>query len=197
MSGLRTAENRLASLLDEHGIRTLRYSHLDAGLRERVALRKDTFQSPYIIDHDAMALSLLHDDNDSGFVFSTWDYVLIDMVAEIDRIYADTPARVIDFLSMAKGANYECDQSIDLLTSLIHVDDAKATALAQKIEGIKSADQAFRLRRFVDDARARGGPDWRFTDTAAAAFFQQDAVVVGESDVVVPSVLDDSSLPKS
>ncbi len=91
------------------------------------------------------------------------------MVAEIDRIYADTPARIIDFLSMAKGASYECDQSIDLLTSLIHIDDVKATILAKKIEGIQSADQAFRLRRFVDDARACGGPDWRFTDTEAAA----------------------------
>lgn len=195
-SDLRTAENRLTSLLDEHGIRTLRYSHLDAGLRKRVALRKDAFQSPHIIDHDAMALSLLHDGDDSGFVFSTWDHILIDMVAEIDRIYADTPARVIDFLSMAKGANYECNQSIDLLTSLIHIDDARATALAQKIEGIESADQAFRLRRFVDDARARGGPDWRFTDTAAAAFFQQDAVVVRDTGVAVPGGLDGSSPPE-
>ena len=173
-SNLRTAENKLSSLLDFHGIHTLSYSHLDAELRERVAVRKAAFQSPHIIDHDAMALSLLHEDNDSGFVFSTWDYILIDMVAEIDRIYADTPARVIDFLSMAKGANYECDQSIDLLTSLIHIDEAKAAALAQKIESIQSTDQAFRLRQFIDIARAKGGPDWRFTDTEAAAFFHTE-----------------------
>lgn len=191
MSSLRTAENRLTSLLDEHGIRTLRYSHLDMELRERVALRKSAFESPYIIDHDAMALSLLHDD-DSGFVFATWDHILISMVAEIDRIYADTPARVIDFLSMAKGANFECDQSIDLLTSLIHIDDAKAAALAQKIEGIQSADQAYRLRRFVDDARARSGPEWRFTDTEAAAFFQQDAVVARDSRIDEPAAIDTS-----
>lgn len=188
MSGLRTAENRLNSLLDEHGIRTLQYSHVDMGLRERVALRKNAFESPHIIDHDAMALSLLHDD-DAGFVFATWDHILINLVAEIDRIYADTPARVIDFLSMAKGANYEYDQSIDLLTSLVHIDDAKAAALAQKIEGIQSADQAFRLRRFVDEARARGGPDWRFTDTEAAAFFQQDAVVVRDPSATVPGAI--------
>lgn len=182
-SNLRTAENRLSSLLDQYGIRTFRYSHLDAGLRERVAYRKGSNQNSYIIDHDAMALSLLHEDDASGFIFSTWDHVLIEMVAEIDRIYADTPARVIDFLSMAKGANYECDQSIDLLTSLIHIDEAKAAALAQKIEGIESADQAFRLRRFVDDARARGGPDWRFTDTEATSFFQQDAVSARDSGI--------------
>jgi hypothetical protein len=195
VSGLRTAENRLTSLLDEHGIRTLRYSHLDLGLRERVAQRKDVFESPYIIDHDAMALSLLHDDDDAGFVFATWDHILINMVAEIDRIYADTPARVIDFLSMAKGANYECDESIDLLTSLIHIDDAKAAALAQKIEGIQSADQAFRLRRFVDEARARGGPDWRFTDMEAAAFFQQDAVAVRDSGAAGNAAGDGSKPP--
>lgn len=203
-SVLRTAENRLTSLLDGHGIRTLMYSHLDAELRERVAQRKDAFQSHHIINHDAMALSLLGEDNDSGFVFSTWDYILIDMVAEIDRIYADTPARVIDFMSMAKGANYECDQSIDLLTSLIHIDEAKAAALAQKIEAIQSAEQAFRLRHFVDEARESGGADWRFTDQEANAFFhteavaliQQDAVVVKDPSVAVHSGLDSSSPPQ-
>lgn len=194
MSGLRTAENRLTSLLDEHGIRTLRYSHLDMGLRERVALCKSASESPYIIDHDAMALSLLHED-EAGFVFATWDNVLIGLVAEIDRIYADTPARVIDFLSMAKGANYECDESIDLLTSLIHIDDAKAAALAQKIEGIQSADQAFRLRRFVDDARARDGSNWRFTDTEAAVFFQQDALMARDPSVAAPAGIDQSKPP--
>ncbi|MFM2058914.1 MAG: hypothetical protein RLY71_3299 [Pseudomonadota bacterium] len=195
IGGLRTAENRLASLLDEHGIRTLRYSHLDMELRERVACRKAAFESPHIIDHDAMALSLLHEDSESGFVFATWDNTLIGLVAEIDRIYADTPARVIDFLSMAKGAAYECDQSIDLLTSLIHIDDAKAAALAQKIEGIQSAEQAFRLRRFVDDARARGGPDWRFTDMEAGAFFQQDAVAGRDPNVAEPAGSDGSQPP--
>lgn len=196
MSSLRTAENRLTSLLDEHGIRTLRYSHLDMELRKRVVNCKDAFESPYIIDHDAMALSLLHDDDNSGFVFATWDHILINMVAEIDRIYADTPARIIDFLSMAKGASYECDQSIDLLTSLIHIDDVKATILAKKIEGIQSADQAFRLRRFVDDARACGGPDWRFTDTEAAAFFQQDAPVVRDPGVAASARVDGSGAPE-
>lgn len=181
-SVLRTAENRLSTLMDEHGIRTLRYSHMDAELRQRVAQQKDPLQSSHIIDHDAMLLSLLQEDHDSGFVFSTWDNILINMVAEIDRIYADTPARVIDFLSMAKGSNYECDQSIDLLTSLIHIDEAKATALSQKIENIESTEQAYRLRLFVDEARASGGPDWRFTDAEATAFFHTDAAVVVQQE---------------
>ncbi|KQV46195.1 hypothetical protein ASC93_14880 [Massilia sp. Root335] len=74
-------------------------------------------------------------------------------------------------------------RSIDLLTSFIHIGDAKAAALAQKIEGIESADQAFCLRRFGDDARARGGPDWRFTDTEAAAFFEQDVASARDAGV--------------
>lgn len=195
-NGLRTAENRLTSLLDEQSIQILRYSNLDKELSEQLACLKDLPENSYIIEHDAMALSLLHDDDESGFVFATWDYILIDMVAEIDRIYADTPARVIDFLSMAKGANYECDQSIDLLTSLIHIDEAKAAALAQKIEGIHSADQAFRLRCFVDDARARGGPEWRFTDAEAVVFFQQDEGLVREPSGAMTAGGGGSTLPE-
>jgi len=176
---LHNVENKISSLLDQFGIKTLRYSKLDLELRKQVANRKSGNESPYIIDHDAMTLSLLLDDSDSGFVFATWDHVLISMVSEIDRIYGDTPARVIDFLSMARGASYECDQSIDLLTSLIHCDEAKASALAKKIEGIESADQAFRLRKFVDEARKRAGPEWEFTDSEAAAFFQKDVQQAG------------------
>lgn len=194
-STLRTAENKLASLLDGHGIRILSYSNLDMELRERVANRKNVSESPHILDHDAMLLSMLHEEDESGFVFATWDHILIDMVAELDRIFADTPARVIDFLAMAKGANYECEQSIDLLTSLIHIDDAKAAVLAQKIERIESADQAFRLRRFVDEARTRGGPDWRLTDAEATAFFQQDAVAIREASATSSDGENDSNPP--
>ena len=124
-----------------------------------------------------MAITMLQRDTESGFVFATWDNVLIGMVAEIDRNYADTSARVIDFLSKAASADYECDQSFEILTSLIHCDEQKAAALAQKIERIESAEQAFRLQRFVDESRSRAGPDWQLTDTEVEAFFQQDAKV--------------------
>lgn len=194
-SNLRTAENRLSTLLDGHSIRTQRYSKIDMELRKQVADRKDTSVSPYVIDHDAMALSLLHEDDESGFIFATWDHILIGMVTEIDRIYADTPARIIDFLSMASGTNYECDQSIDLLTSLIHIDDAKALALAQKIEGIQSADQAFRLRCFIDDARSRGGTEWHFNDTEVEAFFQQDNEATRSADLAAQVESDNSQPP--
>lgn len=167
------AENKVMSLLDSFGIKTVRSRGYDSEVRERVRRAKKD-DPPLIIDHDAMAITLLQSDTDSGYVFATWDHVLIDMVAAIDRIYADTPARVIDFMSMAASSRYECDQSIDLLTSLIHCDEAKARALAKKIDGIESAEQAFRLRKFIDDSRKHAGADWQFTDREAAAFFQQD-----------------------
>jgi len=100
--------------------------------------------------------------------------VLIRLIAEAERIYADTPARVIDFLSMAASANFECDQSLELLTSLIHCDTSKAEALAQLVERIDSTEQAYRLQKFIEDARRRVGPGWELTDTELKAFFQQD-----------------------
>ena len=173
-TSLRSAENKVTSLLDKFGIKTISFSNIDMELRERVKNAKED-EHTKIIDHDAMAITMFMQDTESGFVFATWDNVLIDMVAEIDRIYADTPSRVIDFLSMAASADYECEQSIELLTSLIHCDEAKASALAQKIERIESVEQAFRFQRFIDEARTKAGPDWHLTDREVDAFFRKDA----------------------
>lgn len=175
-----SAENKVASMLDRFGIDTIavKASDMDMEIRERVRRSKPSEYSK-IVDHDALAITLLQKDTESGFVFATWDNVLIEMVSEIDRIYADTPARVIDFLSMAASAKYECDQSMELLTSLIHCDDTKATALAQKIEQIQSVEQAYRFQRFIDESRARAGQDWQLTDREAEAFFQQDTPAAG------------------
>ncbi|QRO35470.1 hypothetical protein [Chromobacterium violaceum] len=173
-TSLHSAENKVTSLLDKFGIKTINFSNINMELRERVKNAKGD-EHTKIIDHDAMAITMFMQDTESGFVFATWDNVLIDMVAEIDRIYADTPSRVIDFLSMAASADYECEQSIELLTSLIHCDEAKASALAQKIERIESVEQAFRFQRFIDEARTKAGPDWHLTDREVDAFFRKDA----------------------
>lgn len=174
-ASLRTAENKVTSLLDRFGIKTISFSNIDTEHRERVKNAKRN-EHTKIIDHDAMAITMFMQDTESGFVFATWDNVLIDMVAEIDRIYADTPSRVIDFLSMATSADYECEQSIELLTSLIHCDEAKASALAQKIERIESVEQAFRFQRFIDEARSQKGSDWHLTDKEVDTFFRQDVI---------------------
>lgn len=172
-ASLNSIENKITSLLDKFGIRIIKFNKMDAKIRAKIRENKpDDFTK--IVDHDAMLVTLLQEDDESGFVFATWDNALIDIVAELERIYADTPARVIDFLSMAASAKYECDQSLELLTSLIHCDDAKAEALAKKIEQIESSEQAYRLQRFIDESRTRAGADWHLTDREVAAFFQQD-----------------------
>lgn len=166
-------ENRITSLLDKFGLQTVRATNIDMEVRRQIQQEK-MGEDRRIIDHDAMLITLLKDQDDSGFVFATWDNVLIRLIAEAERIYADTPARVIDFLSMAASAKFECDQSLELLTSLIHCDTSKAEALAQLVERIDSTEQAYRLQKFIEDARRRVGPGWELTDTELKAFFQQD-----------------------
>jgi hypothetical protein len=105
---------------------------------------------------------MMRNDSDHGFIFATWDNVLIRAVEEIERVFADTPARVIDFLSMTEGMDYESGQSIELLSTLLHVDERAAEKLAQLIERIQSTEQAFRLKVFVDAARNKKGALWTF-----------------------------------
>ena len=50
-------------------------------------------------------------------------------------------------------------RSNSLLDSLIYCDERKAEALAAKIQGIRSADVAFKLQRFTDGARKVVGTD--------------------------------------
>jgi hypothetical protein len=85
---------------------------------------------------------------------------MIEIVEELARVYADTPARVIDFLSMAVGQEFESEQSYELLTTLLHVDEQVAARLAQKVEQIRSVDQAYKLDRFIHEARRREGETW-------------------------------------
>lgn len=170
---LGAVENKISSLLDKFGIRTVQAKKIDFEIRRQIQQEK-VGDDRRIIDHDAMLITLLKEQDESGFVFATWDNVLIRLIAETERIYADTPARVIDFLSMAASAKYECDQSVELLTSLIHCDSSKAEALAQLVERIESTEQAYRLQKFIEDARRRAGPGWELTDTELKVFFQQD-----------------------
>ncbi|WP_155648653.1 hypothetical protein [Burkholderia pseudomultivorans] len=159
-NNITSAENKIASILESFNISVENHRSMDPVIRRKVADEKPNELS-VIIDHDAKACTLLREDTDAGYIFATWDRVLTGLVENIARIFADTPARVIDFLSMAASAKYESDQSYELLTTLIHCDDQKAAALAAKIERIRSTEQVFRLQKFVDDARTRSGPGWK------------------------------------
>lgn len=157
---LRRVENRIISLLEGHGISIDMGSHYDPDIRRQIADKKSTYESKYILDHDAAVCTNLINDSDRGYIFATWDRILIDIVQDLARVYADSPARVTDFLSAIEGIDYEYDRSTELLTTLLHIDERYAERLAVKIEKIKSPAQAFKLREFIEEARGVHGETW-------------------------------------
>jgi hypothetical protein len=155
---VRNIENRIESILDSLGINILPISRYEPSIRKEVAQQKEG-ENPIIIDHDAAVCTYLHDTTDAGFIFATWDNALIDLVEGLTRIYADTPARITDFLSMASGDHYESEQSYNLLGSLLYCDEKKAAALASKIEKIKSAEAAYEINKYTEESRKNIGED--------------------------------------
>lgn len=176
-STLRRIENRITSMLESHGIAIGMDSHYDKDVRSEIARRKPTFESKHILDHDAAVCSNLIKGVGSGYIFATWDKVLIDFVQDLVRVYADSPARVTDFLGVIDGVDHEFDTNAELLTTLIHLDERRAEKLARKIEAIQSPEQASKLRLFIDEARSVHGETWmpevddltHFLDTTSSA----------------------------
>lgn len=164
-------ENRIESVLDQHAIKVVASGRYDQRVRNRIQADKKT--SPkMLIDHDAVVATMLKEDHLKGFVLVTWDKVMISIVEEVARVYADTPARVIDFLSMARGSDFESEQSYDLMATLLHIDECAAEPLAQKVRQIRSVERAFKLEQFVREARQRDGAAWVLTAKDVEAFIE-------------------------
>lgn len=155
-AGSWSIENRIQSLLESFGIEVVSTPACAEDIREKMVLMKKN-DPPIIIDHDASVCTYLKQKTDAGFIFATWDYALTKIVENMSRIYADTPSRVVDFLSMSGGAGYESETSFSLLDTLIHCDERKTEALARKIEEIRSSELAFELQQFSDEARRSRG----------------------------------------
>jgi len=166
-------ENRISSLLEQHDIVCVPDVRWDQDIRNKVVEGKPN-EFRILIDHDAMVCTMLKNDDAKGFILATWDGVIIEIVEDVARVFADTPARVIDFLSMAAGQNFECEQSFELLSSLLYVDEKVAQRLAAKIEKIHSVEQAYKLRAFVDSARQRDGSSWVLKPEDVAPFLDED-----------------------
>jgi Mn-dependent DtxR family transcriptional regulator len=75
-------------------------------------------------------------------------------------VYADSPARVTDFLSAVEGIDADYDRSTELLTTLLHIDERYAENLARKIEAIRTPSQAHRLRTYIEEVRSEGNSSW-------------------------------------
>ncbi len=157
---LGSIENRLQTLLEQYGIKIIANGRYDQDVRNRIYEKK--LKDPKIVvDHDAIVATMLKNDDQRGFVLATWDSIMVELVEELARVYADTPVRVIDFLSMAVGQSFESDQSYQVLATLLHVDERVTQRLAKKVEQINTVEQAYRLDRFVQEARLREGDGWK------------------------------------
>lgn len=168
---IRSVERRLEELLSNLGIEVINAARWEPGLRKSVLEFKPE-EPAIIIDHDAAVLTLLTESSDSGYIFATWDRSLTELVERTSRVYADTPSRIVDFLSMAQGSDFESEQSVSLLDSLIYYDEKKAEALAKKIEAIRSTDRAFELQKFTDEARKQSPTDRSSVDIVEEFFSQ-------------------------
>ncbi|QYA15928.1 hypothetical protein [Rhizobium sp. AB2/73] len=152
-------ENKIESLLDSHGIKVITCPKTDQTVFRSMSAAKK-YHDKYIIDHDAAVATLLKNDDEHGYILSTWDKTMMDFVEDLIRVYADTPARVIDFLSMAGPSNFASEQNYELISTLLHIDEKRAVPLAEKIASIRTAEQAFKLDQIIQGARKLHGAAW-------------------------------------
>ncbi|WP_183077566.1 restriction endonuclease [Paenirhodobacter hankyongi] len=153
-------ENKIISMLESHGISTGMDSRYDKVIRDEIAEKKSKYESKHVLDHDAAVCTALINDAGRGYIFATWDKVLIDAVQNLARVYADSPARVTDFLGVIEGVDNEFDNNVELLTTLVHLEERQAERLSKIIEKIRSPDQASKLGLFIDKARSLQGSTW-------------------------------------
>lgn len=171
---LHKVENRIRSLLEDFGIKVIEEGRCEQPVFNRIAEEKPA-EPKILIKHDAAVVTMLKNDNNKGFVFATWDKTIIDLVQDLTRVYADTPARVVDFLSMAGGQDFEREESFELLSTLLHIDEKPAERLASLIDKIASVDMAYELNRIITEARAQKGKSWSLTPADVAPLIDQDA----------------------
>jgi hypothetical protein len=169
-ASLSAISDRLRSRLAEFDIETIQAPPWTPEIRSQVAACKKPRTNSIIIDNDAHVVALLKQSGSEGYLFATWDYALTALIEEVDRIYADTPSRIVDFLSMANPTQIDSYQTVSLVDSLIHCDQSRARALAEKIQRIKSAETAYEMQKFTDAARKSMGTQATAVDTVDAFF---------------------------
>ena len=153
-ASIRKIENRLLTILESHGVSTGFTGWHEQGIRDEIQNLKPT-DLKLLVDHDAATATNLISNNKNGYILATWDNVMIDVVQDLARVYAENPARINDFLSAIGAVSITSNQSEDLLFTLLHVDEHASEQLAKKLDDLSSVDSAYKLKRFVDEARKR------------------------------------------
>jgi hypothetical protein len=187
---LSSIENRIQTVLDQYSIKVIANGAYRQDIRNRIQEEK-RYHPKTLIDHDAIVATMLKEEDQKGFVLATWDKIMIDLVEELARVYADTPARVIDFLSMATGQDFECEQSYELMATLLYIDERAAAPLAHKLEQIRSVEQAYKLDAFIREAREHKGATWTLSPQDIVPFIdEQEQVIDREASAVVKTAFD-------
>lgn len=168
-SSIRKIENRIISILESHGIKTGFSEWYDQRVRDEVEAQKPN-DLKIVVDHDSAVATNLINDSSKGYILATWDRVMVDVVQDIARVYADNPARINDYLSAVEGEIENDGRSEDLLYTLLHMDEKSSQKLAEKIEAINSVEDAYKFRRFVEEAR-RSSQNERVTEENMLDFF--------------------------
>ncbi|WP_163004533.1 hypothetical protein [Pseudomonas viridiflava] len=149
----RKIENIIESMLEDFGIEIISTGRWDPEIRQEITDGKPGRPS-IIIDHDASVCTFLKTSLKEGYIFATWDKVMMTFVEDKSRIFASSPSRVVDFLTMASSSEMESEQSYNLLGALLYCDEQKASALAQKIEKIDTAEKAYEFQNLNRSARS-------------------------------------------
>lgn len=169
---INSVENKLESLLEQYQIMIISAERYEKDIYDRIASLKK-WEPPILVKHDASVATMLKVENKKGFILATWDQTMIQMVEDIARVYADTPAKIIDFLSIASGTSIDEERNYELLTTLLYIDEKRVEPLARKIGAINSTEQAYKLDRYVREARQRHGKSWTLSVENFARFIDE------------------------
>lgn len=157
-------ENAIETLFDQLGIQQMSTVKPDDEIREKIKHKKPTTTASILIDHDAAVCTTLLSEADNGFLFATWDKVILDVLDGLGRAYASTPALITDILSSARGHENDSNINYEVLSALIHCDERKSERLAQKIENIIRTKGAIWLNALIEEERRKHGANWAPSD---------------------------------
>ena len=172
---LRSVENRIASILERQSIDVMDEGRPLPDIKKEIARRKPN-EIGLIIDHDARVASLMLKLSEKGYIFATWDKLLIEIVENMSRVFAEQPSRIIDFLSMIEGVDFENERIIELQSALLHMEDRVSERVARQIERIKTAQHAYVLQAYIDNCRQRFGNHWSINPVELAEFLDSEEV---------------------
>jgi NACalpha-BTF3-like transcription factor len=153
---VRSAERFISGILEAHRISILQCSRYEKSILEELQDRKP-HEHDVIVKHDAIVATELQRTHQTGWIFATWDRVLIELVQGQLRIYADNPGRIVDWLSFAQGIETGIDGSVDTMMALAMVDERITSELAEKLQHIRNTDEAFALNALIREARQQKG----------------------------------------